>query len=477
MKLLLINLPKNLDNRYDYDLVIQPLGLACIASFLQSKGFDTVLYDANAYHLVRSEILQYIDQIGPDMIGISVMTYQLPIVVSFLRDLKRRNSHLLVVLGGPHVSAEPQSTMECCMDVDYVVTGEGEYTMLELLTLLKQGGNLDAVKGIGYRHENNIIINPHREMIKDLNELPYADWSSLPMEKYWDVFTTRKNYARIFASRGCPYKCTFCDAPRIMGNKLRKRTPENIIGEITLLYDKYNVREFLFNDSTLNIDNKWLVSLCEEILKMGRPIIWRCNVRADRLQKDILHLMKRSGCVKVIMGIESADDAMLRSMQKGESLDDIRRGMQILKEVGMPSDHGFIIGMPGDTVESIHRSIHFAREIDASVVTFSLATPFPGTAFYEQAKQEGMVVNDWAKFDFFGIPYVPQGMTKEQLQECYRLAVKEFYLRPKYLWHRLLEMRSFTNLRINLWFAFRILQRRYRLGVLARKEVAKCFLR
>lgn len=464
MKLLLLNLPKNLDDRYDYDQVAQPLGLACISSFLKDKGLDVTLYDAHAHHLTRAKILAYIHALNPTMIGISVMTYHLPTVASFLNDLKKAMPKLLVVLGGPHVSAEPLTTMEHYPQVNFVVTGEGEYTMLELLTALDNGEDLAPVAGIGYRDSLGAIkINPMREMIRDISSLPYPDWASLPMERYWDVFTTKKNYARIFASRGCPFKCTFCDAPRVMGKKLRKRTPEHIIGEVTLLYDIYHVREFLFNDSTFNIDNKWVRALCEGFLAMKRPITWRCNVRADLLNRDTLELMKKSGCVKVIMGIESADEAMLNSMKKGETLEDIRRGMKILKEVGMPSDHGFIIGMPGDTVQSIQRSIDFAQEIDASVVTFSLATPFPGTAFYEQAKSEGMEVKDWANFDFYGVPYVPKEMTKEQLMDCYRRAVKLFYMRPAYLWRRLLEMRSWTNLKINLWFAFRILKRRYSL--------------
>ncbi len=459
MKTLLLNLPRNLDNKYDYDQVAQPLGLACISSYMKANNLDVTLFDAHAHHLSRKPLLKYVVSEKPDILGLSVMTFHLPTIISFLKDLKSILPEICVVLGGPHVNAIPEETLNSVAEADIAVIGEGECTMVDLVTTLKNDQDLTGVKGIVFRTDTNITRTPQREYIENLSELPYLDWESLPIEKYWDVFTSKKNYARIFASRGCPFNCTFCGASKILGKKIRKRSPKHIVGELKYLYDKFKVREVLFNDSTFNIDNDWVQEICEGIIRMKRPLIWRCNVRADMVKSETIKLMKKSGCVKVIMGVESADEEMLKSMRKGESLEQIKKGIDILKECEMPSDHGFIIGMPGDTVQAISRSIEFAKSIRASVVTFSLATPLPGTTFYEKAKQEGMVVSDWTKFDFFGVPYTPKGMTKEQLQSLYRKAVKEFYLRPAYLWGRLKEMRSFINLKINLWYAFRILLR------------------
>lgn len=459
MRTLLLNLPKNLDNRFDFDQVAQPLGLACISSYMQHKGLDVTLFDAHAFHLNRKKVISYVLARRPDLLGISVMTYQLPVILSFLADIKPLLPNMLVVLGGPHVNAEPDNTLRTIPQADFVVIGEGEMTMVELVTTIQDKKDLTRIRGLAFQSGDEITINQRRPYISDISTLPYPDWDALPMERYWDVFTTRRNYARIFASRGCPFRCTFCGASKILGSVVRKRTPDHILGEIAMLHDKYGVREILFNDSTFNIDNDWVEQICEGLLRLERQIIWRCNVRADRVRKQTIRLMKKSGCVKVIMGVESADEAMLQSMCKGETLEQIKEAINILKAENMPSDHGFIIGMPGDTSLTIRRSIAFAKEIDASVVTFSLATPLPGTAFYEQARLEGMEVKDWSQFDFFGVPYVPTGMTKEELQSLYRKAVREFYLRPRYLLRRIGEMRSLTNLRINLWYAFRILLR------------------
>ncbi len=438
----------------------QPIGLASISAFVKRKGFDVTLFDAHAFHMERKQIMEYVRSVNPVIIGLSVMTYQLPMIVSFLQDIKQILPNCITIVGGAHISAEYRSSLQLYKEIDYAVYGEGEYTMLELLQAIETDAPLQNIKGLAYRQDHAIKINPPRPLIEKLDRLPYPDWSSLPINRYWDVFTTRKNYARIIASRGCPYQCSFCGAHIAMGRTFRKRSVEHIIGELEMLYDHHHVREILFNDSTFNIDNNWVYDICEGILGMNRPLIWRANVRADRLDKKTLLKMKESGCVKVIMGIESSNDQMLKNMKKGETIEQIKHGMSILKEVNMPSDHGFILGMPGETEQSIKKTIEFAKNIKASVVTFSLATPFPGTHFYEQAKSEGLQVDDWSKFDFFGIPYVPKDMTKEKLMKYYRRALRSFYLRPRYLLKRLLEMKSWTNLKINLWYAFRIFQRR-----------------
>ena len=372
MKTLLLNLPKNLDNRFDFDQVSQPIGLASISAFLKKHGCDVTLFDAHAYHWDRRRILQYAKNIKPDVIGLTVMTYQLPVIISFMQDLKQLLPDVCVVLGGPHTAPEYRSTLESYPEVDIVVSGEGEITTLELILALESDSSLKGIPGLAYRQNGTVLVNQERDLIKDLDSLPHPDWASLPVSKYWDVFTTKKNYARIMASRGCPYSCIFCGAHISMGKKIRKRSPEHIIDELTMLYDRYHVREILFNDSTFNIDNDWVAQICEGILRMGRPLTWRCNVRADRLDKHTLQIMKKSGCVKVIMGIESGDEEILKKMKKGESLEQIRQAIHILKEVKMPSDHGFILGMPGETEESIKKTIDFAGSLDASVVTFSL---------------------------------------------------------------------------------------------------------
>lgn len=293
----------------------------------------------------------------------------------------------------------------------------------------------------------------------DLDSLPYADWDSLPMDKYFAQVSAKKNYVKFFGSRGCPFQCIFCAAPLIMGRKLRKRSPENIVGELILLYDKFSVRDVGFGDSTLNVDNKWLTSLCKEIIKMNRPIIWRCNVRGRGVNKEVAQLMKKSGCVHVTMGIESGDPEMLKAMKKGETLHDFRKAIKVFHDLDIPLVNSFIIGLPGETEESIKRTLEFAKEIKTSVAGFNIAVPFPGTEFYEIAKKEGVMVDDWTKFNVTEVSYIPKGMTQKPLQDAFRWVSKKYYLRLMYLFQTLMGVKSFLNLKIFLRAGFRVLQK------------------
>ncbi len=235
MKTLLIKLPINPEDRNDFDQIMQPYGLATISSYLKSQGCEVTLFDAQAHQLLRREILEYIKKLKPDIIGFSAMTCNLAVIISFLPAIRQFLPEATFVLGGPHVTAEPVSTLKNYSDVDIVVIGEGEYTCLEIIRALENGNSLENIKGIAYREGDEVVIAERREPIMDLDALPYADWESLPMEKYFAQVSTRKNYVKFFASRGCPFQCTFCAAPLIMGKKLRKRSPENIVGELALL--------------------------------------------------------------------------------------------------------------------------------------------------------------------------------------------------------------------------------------------------
>jgi radical SAM superfamily enzyme YgiQ (UPF0313 family) len=455
IKTLLLNLPQNVYDVTDYSSLLQPYGLALIASVLKQRGYDVVLFDAFAYRTKRENIINYIYEMKPMVLGIPVMTPDFPQTVPFLKDVKKLLPETVTVIGGIHPTIEYQTILQNHKEIDIAVIGEGEYTVIELIEKIQNGQPLDEVKGIAYRQDGNIKVNMFREFIQDLSSLPFADWESLPMEKYWDRWTIKKNYACMLLSRGCPYNCTFC-GHGIIGKKYRKRSPVHITEEIKLLYDKYHVRNLTFADSTLNVSNDWLVEICENILKLERHIIWGCSVRADRVNKETLKLMKKSGCVKIFVGVESADNEMLKRMKKNESIEKINEGFNMIKEAGLTPDLGFIIGMPGETKDSIMKTIRFARRFYKTVCSFTYATPYPGTEFYETAKKEGFVVNDWSKFNTFMLAYVPKGLTEEDIRYYFKLAVKGTYLRISFLITQLFNVKSWLNFKVNTKFAYRL---------------------
>lgn len=439
---------------------MHPYSLAVISAFLKQHLKDVTLFDSAINRLKRKEIIAYIKELKPDLLGVTVMTQHLPQTIDFLKDVKSLFPHITVIAGGPHITADYKSVLEKNREIDMCVIGEGEYTMLNIVDCLENRKSLEGVKGISYRINGEARVNSFREYIEDLDSLPFADWESLPMAKYTDAIAVKKNYGSIVASRGCPFSCTFCGAKTVLGRKVRRRSPENILEEIRLLYEKYNVRQVLFHDSTLNIDNQWVNEICEGILKMGRPLLWGCNLRTENLERETLKLMKESGCIRVFVGVESADNNVLKRMNKGTNIERIEAGIRLIEEMGLPSDYGFILGMPGETEESIKKSIAFAKKLKG-ISTFSLASPFPGTELYEIAKSEGYMVDDWSKHSMYMLAYLPKGLSKKQLEYYYRLAIRSTYLRPYFLIRQIFQLKSWLNLRIALLSAYRIFCNRF----------------
>ncbi|MDR4504194.1 MAG: B12-binding domain-containing radical SAM protein [Candidatus Scalindua sp.] len=461
IKTLLLRLPQNLDNVHEITNILHPYSLAIISGFLKYHKKDVTLFDAAVYRLEQDAILEYVKELNPQILGLSIMSQHLFYTIQFLKEIKTLMPEIVVVVGGPHVCADYDNLMGNNKEIDIAVIGEGEQTMLEIIESIQGGNSLDTIKGIAHRVRGETKITSVREYIANLDLLPFADWGSLPMEKYSDAITVKKNYGGIMASRGCPYACTFCGARTALGVKARMRSPGNILEEINLLYNKFHVRQILFHDSTFNLDNLWLSEICEGILEMNKHLIWGCNVRTERLDREVLKLMKRSGCIRAFVGVESADNRVLKRMKKGTTIEKIEKGIRLLEEVGITTDCGFILGMPGETEDSIKNTIEFAKRIKKGICTFSLASPFPGSEFYEIAQEEGFKVKDWSKHDLYTMAYIPKDLTKEKLEFYYKFAVRSFYLRVSFILNQLLQIRSFRNLKIMMTAAYSIFFKRF----------------
>lgn len=460
MKMLLMSMPYNIDKKTIGELS-PPYGLACVSSFLKSKGCDVTLFDACAYGFDRRKMIEYAKDANPDLIGFTAITCNVNMIASLCHDIKQELPNIKIILGGPHPTVEPNSTLQNYLDVDIVVIGEGEYTCLDLIFALENSISLSTVKGIAYRDEDGtIVLNEIREPIQNLDELPFADWESLPIEKYFTLTTEKKNTIRTLASRGCPFNCTFCAVKTSIGKTVRQRSPENVVAELIHLYEMHGVRDVVFGDSTMNLDAEWLSKFCNLMIEMNKTkkIIWRCNVRANTTTEVLARLMKESGCRQVFMGVESGSEYMLRRMKKGETLNDIKNAVNVYNKVGLRIFCSFILGMPGETLQTIQETLDFANSINIFSGGFSLATPLPGTEFYEIAKKEGEVIRDITKYNAKEVSYVPRGMTKEQLLKEYKRINKQFFFKPTRLIKNLLGMTTIFSLKVHLLFSMRLLK-------------------
>ena len=465
LKTLLLNLPWNLDDVTDCDSVAQPYGLAVISSLLKSNGLDVTLYDANAHHTERQRLVEYVNDLKPDIIGTTLYTCHLPQTISFLKQIKEIRPDIVTVVGGPHPSSEEHvDLLEQYPEIDMAVRGEGEYTLFEIIESFESRNSVTHIKGLVYRDAGEIKVNPLRYYIQDLDVLPFADWDSLPMDNYWAVASEKKNLANILFSRGCRYSCTFCGSKVALGRKVRKRSPGSIIEEIKYLYEKHNVRELAINDATFNVDFEWNRQIARRLIEYNKPdLVWGCNLRADRTVKmdiELLKLMKRSGLRNIFMGVESGDDRMLKSMKKGTTVEMIRAALRMLDEAKIKVYLGFIMGMPGETESSLQKTLSFARELRKYSTAFSIATPFPGTELYQQAKKEGFQVDDWAKFDYHDITYVPKNLTREKLYHYYTRTIFNYYLNIRFLASQVLQLKSWLQFIKTFRLGYRILMGR-----------------
>lgn len=455
---LLLNTPEDLHEPSYNNHVLQPYGLAIISGFLKQKGCDVGLYDSCAYSTRRSDLVRHILRMKPDILGVTMMTHQVTQLADLIRDVKRSLPNLIAVAGGAHPTAEYESLLRTHHEFDIAVVGEGEITMLEIIDALKNNESFGHIDGAAFRSNGHTQVNPMRKPIEDLDSLPFADWESLPMGNYWCGWLIKKNYASINFSRGCPFTCTFCAHGMALGKSHRRRSPRHIAEELKWLYDRFGVRQLRVEDSTL-INNEWIQEICEEMLRLNRPMIWGGNIRASTIDGETLKFMKRAGLVRLNLGIESADNGMLQRMKKGQTIEQVEEAVRLIDSLGIVSCYTFILGMPGETEKSLMKTMTFAKKLKRCFCTFQLATPFPGTELHDTAKDEGFLGDDWDNYDYYKVAYVPKGLTREKLVYFYKRCLFLSILRPSFLIWQITLSESWLNLLIRIKMGFIVLKR------------------
>ena len=444
MNLLLINPPyREVYSKVSFAAGVNPpIGLAYITSYLRENKINVKLLDAEALEIPISKITPYLK--GYDIIGVSSMTPSLNNALKIFKIAKKLNPKCITILGGPHVTAIPVETLKTYPFIDIGVLGEGEHTALELIKALEKKSSLAKIKGIVYRNKNKIKLNPRRELIKDLDSLPFPAYDQLPMHKYRAPahhVSFGKNIPlaplfMLFSARGCPYNCNYCDSKIMTGRVVRYRSIENTINELKLLKEKYNVRCIDWGDENFIIDKKRAHALLDAMLKEKLNIHFCCLTRVDSVDKEILIKMKKAGCFLIRFGVESGDQRILNAMNKGITLQQIKKAFKLINEVGIPSSASFILGYPGETKQTALNTIKLAKEIKPFLAHFFIAIPIVGTKIYEIAKQKNLITDsNWQHWvQMSQDPVIrTESLTTKQLIRLRTKAYKQFYLRPDYI--------------------------------------------
>jgi radical SAM superfamily enzyme YgiQ (UPF0313 family) len=434
MKVTFLNPPQT-NSKYKFLGVVAPsLGIGYMAAVLEQHNIDVDVLDASALGLTYEEIGEEILKRNPDIVSISALTPTIGVALDSADKIKQVKPDTIVVLGGYHPTFEYKSVLEE-ESVDVVVRGEGEYTLLELVRTIENNGDLFNVEGLAFHDENDgsLIVTPDRPIIENLDELPFPAFHLFPMEKY-RILNITTNVATIITTRGCPMQCSFCSSAALHGHKLRRRSVENVVNEIEMRLMEQNIDTIAFMDDTFTLNKRFVKEFCSEIKKRDLKFWWGCTSRVDTLDRDLLQTMKDAGCITIFIGVESADQQMLEKMNKNITVSKTENAFKLAREVGIRSIASCVIGMPEDTIKSMKQTIKFVKKLNPNYALYSLATPYPGTRFYNETFKKNLInIKDWSKYTLINPVLKTVDCSSEELRKIQKKAFIGFYLRPNYL--------------------------------------------
>ncbi len=434
MKVTFLN-PPQASSKYKFLGVVAPsLGIGYMAAVLEEHGYDVDVLDASALELTYDEIGEEILKRNPDIVSISALTPTIGVALDSADKIKQVKPDTVVVLGGYHPTFEFKSVLEE-PSVDVVVRGEGEYTFLDLVRTIEMGGDLANVEGLAFHDENDssLVVTPDRPVIMDLDELPFPAFHLFPMEKY-KILNITTNVATIITTRGCPMKCSFCSSAALHGDHLRRRSYQNVCDEIEVRLREQNIDTIAFMDDTFTLNKKFVRDFCAEIKRRNLKFWWGCTSRVDTLDEELLETMKEAGCITIFIGVESADQQMLEKMNKNITISKTENAFRLARKVGIRTIASCVIGMPEDTKKSIANTIAFVKKLNPNYALYSLATPYPGTRFYNETFKKNLIqIKDWSKFTLLDPVLKTVDVSSKELRSIQKKAFLKFYLRPGYL--------------------------------------------
>lgn len=449
MKILLINPPPRKPNPRECVLV-PPLGIAYLASVLEHNRYHVDILDGFALQMSWTDFEKYVKNAHVDIIGVTSMTPTRDRTIKAIEISRKYCDY--IILGGPHVSS---NLSECISNksVDFVTIGESEETIIELLKAIENNKDFSSIRGIAYKINENIIVNPQRSRIEGLDAIPFPAYHLLPIHKYKYPLLKHKKIATLITSRGCPYNCIFCDK-NTSGFKWRARSASNVVSEIEYLYNKFGIKSFIFYDDIFTLNKKRVEEICELIIDKKLDIDWKCEGRVNLVDKDILGWMKKAGCSVIAYGVESGVQKNLDYIRKKISLSQALNAFNITRQEGIRTIAYFIFGIPGETYEDAIQTINFSIKLNPDYAQFALLRPWPGTDIYAIANQNG-----WLKeidaVDPFGqdlkrLIALSGSMSESELKNILKVAYFKFNFRPKYMLKRLLKIRSKYELKGHL---------------------------
>lgn len=423
--------------------ILTPIGLAYLASTLREWAAAQVdILDCLVEDLDLEAALKRIKEISPDVLFFALGTPTLDFTREWILELKKDLPNLKVVAVGPHVTVLPGESLRE-VPLDFVIRGEPEQVACHLIRAWEEGRGVSEVKGISYRKGNELRSNPDQPLLEDVDKFPFPARDLLPNEKYSAPFAHHPPFGLILTARGCPFKCVYCATRGYYGNSWRARSVENVITELKEMVNRYQIRDIGFWDDTFTVNKKRVIEICRRIIEEDLKIGWICLARVDTVDPEILSWMKKAGCYQIQYGVESGDEEVLRNLGKNTTIEQIKRAFQLSRAAGIEAAAFFMFGNPGETEETVKKTIRLALELPADYASFNINTPYPGCELFQRMKEK--LGSDWKNFNAKHASY-QTGFDEQSLEKHIREAYRRFYYRPKYIFKLLRQIRAPADL-------------------------------
>jgi anaerobic magnesium-protoporphyrin IX monomethyl ester cyclase len=455
MKVLLINPPrfyeligKNpaiIENNRGYN---PPLGILSLAGYLEkTTKYDIEVLDTQPYEYGYNELRNILGKKMGDVVGITTMTFTLIDVIKTVTLVKQLSPETKVVLGGPHVHISPNETINL-PGVDFLVQGEGEKTFLKLLNNLNNPDMLEQIPGLVFKRNGTIVNTGISPITQDLDELGFPARHLVDVTRYTSLLGKDNVITTMFTSRGCPYRCIFCDRPSSpVLSGFRWRSAKHVADEMEECIN-LGIREAFIYDDTFTIRKDRVFELCEEIKKRKLKFRWDVRAHVNTVTPGLLHAMRDAGCERIHYGMEAGNNRILKVIKKNTTIERVKQVIQWTKDVNMEILTYFMIGHPTETIEDIRDTMELAKQLDPNYVHFTIFCPYPATEAYFQGLKSGILKEDvWRKFsanpkEDFELPFWEENFTADELRTLLVQAYKGFYARPYYILKNVARIRS-----------------------------------
>ncbi len=454
MKLALVHPPEPMKSIAS-EVCQHPISLAQLAAYVCERlGVEVEIWDYDVLPYAQDHLLANLERFRPDVVGFTAMTPLVKTAAKLAAIVKAADQGIVTLVGGPHVSAIPERTLTEFSAFDLGVVGEGERTLADLCAAIESGERLTGIRGTVYRENGVVRLAPSRELIADLDELPYPARDLIDFSLYGGssspgLSSKLRNVTELFTTRGCPVRCIFCASHVVHHTRVRSRSVEHVLGEVRECVEKYGVDHFTIDDDTFTFGHRRLMGIVAGLRELG--VSWDCDSRVTNVDEALLREMAAAGCVKIAFGVESGSPRILEAVHKKITVPQIETAFRAARRANILTSAFIMLGAhPSETPAEVEQTFRLMLRIKPDFVMVYIAVPYPGTDLHEMMVREGLLLSeDWDEFDIVRSEPVwrTHHFTPDQLIAAQRSMYRRIYLRPGFVMRKFAMLKSADDLR------------------------------